>query len=140
MLEHGEDPNRSIQKLAWFDWEGPAAERGVSDWRLIHMIGLGRGNGIETVEVLIEFGADIDATALPFGDAAIHLSAIYDRAPLIWRFVEQGVDVDIPTADSLTNGTATDLFETESFAPFDGHGKTPLMLALGEGQSAAVDV
>ena len=116
LIEYGEDPNRSVQKLAWFDWEDPAAERGVSDWRLIHMIGVERGSGIETAEVLIEFGADIDATALPFGDAAIHLSAIYDRAPLMRWFVDQGVAVDIPPAESPTSGTPTDLFETESFA------------------------
>ena len=109
----------------------------VAELRAIAEVGLqeAREGALESPASYFE-----DATALPFGDAAIHLSAIYDRAPLIRRFVEQGVDVDIPTAESLTNGTATDLFETESFAPFDGHGKTPLMLALGEGQSAAVDV
>ena len=139
LLEHGDNANRPIHKLAWFDWDDPASERGVSDWRLVHMVGVGRGKGVETAEVLREFGADLQATASPFGDAAIHLAAIYDRAELIRWFVEQGVDVDIPTADPGLGVAAGDLFEAEPFGPFEGHGKTSLMLALGEGQTNAVD-
>ena len=140
LLEHGDDADRSIQKLAWFDWEDLAAERGVSDWRLIHMVGVGRGKEIETAKVLNEFGADLEATASTFGDAAIHLAAIYDRAPLIRWFVEQGVAVDLPSVDSGVACGEADLFEAEPFSPFDGNGKTSLMLTLGEGQSEAVNV
>lgn len=139
LLEHGDNPNRPIQKLAWFDWEDPASERGVSDWRLVHMVGVGRGKGMETAEVLQEYNADLQATASPFGEAAIHLAAIYDRAELIRWFVGNGVEVDMRTADSGTSVAATDLFEAEPFVPFEGRGKTPLMLALGEGQSNVVD-
>ena len=139
LLEHGEDANRPIHKLAWFEWEDQAAEQRLSDWRLIHMVALGRGDEphIDAAEVLKEHGANLSAVASPFGDTGLHLSAIYDRDHLIRWFVENGLDVDIGTAKG-PQPDETGLFDGSPFAPFASHNKTPLMQALGEGQSAAV--
>ena len=40
LLKAGEDPNRRLRKLGWFDWQDRAAERELSDYRLIHMVSL----------------------------------------------------------------------------------------------------
>lgn len=139
LLENGDNADRPLKKLAWFSWEDPAAERGKSDWRLMHMLAVGRST-LEAAEVLKEFGADLDAISKPFGESPIHLSAIYNRTDFIRWFVENGVAVDTPTADQGQCITTTDLFENEPFQPFKGHGTTPLMCALGEGQSKAVEL
>ncbi|MGK0190102.1 MAG: hypothetical protein ACI9R3_005922 [Verrucomicrobiales bacterium] len=138
LLDHGVDPNVPISKVAWFDWEESSVERGLADWRLIHMLALGRGD-IAAADVLQRGGAEMQAPSSPFGDAGIHLSAIYDRTDFIRWFVEKaGVAVDLPTVETGKDGSQ--LFEMKPFAPFQlTQGKTPLMLALGEGQSEAVN-
>src|SRR4030095_4976893 len=40
LIECGEDPNRSISKVHWFQWEDEAVARGLKGWRLIHMAAL----------------------------------------------------------------------------------------------------
>ena len=143
LLELGSDPNQPIKRLAWFDWEDQASERGLSDWRLIHMVALGRGDEphIASAEVLKEFGADLRAYGSPFGDTALHLAAIYNRTHLIHWFVDNGVPVDIATADKGTREATAGLFDTKPFEPFEScHDQTPLMVALGEGQTDATNL
>ncbi len=141
LLEHGDDANRPIQKMAWYDWEDQAAERGLSDWRLIHMVALVGHDvkSIETAEILNEFGADLNAFSSPFGETPLHIAAIYDGHLLIRWLVEHGVDVDVGTVDKGQTSATTDLFDSSAFALFDSYAQTPLMLALGEGMSQAVE-
>ena len=140
LLKHGDDANRPIRKLAWFEWEDQAAEQGLAEHRLIHMVALGRGAEphTETAAVLLEFGADLSAPSRPFGDAPLHLAAIYDRSHLIRWFVDHGVEVDLRTSHTGQTAASNNLFDDSAFAPFDTHGQTALMLALGEGQVGAV--
>ena len=140
LLEHGDDSNRSIRKLAWFEWEDQAAERDLSQWRPLHMVALGRGDEphIDSAEVLREFGADLGVTSSPFGTAPIHLAATYDRTHLIRWFVENGCDVDTPTTDTGYAAATANLFDDTPFSPFYTSKQTPLMVALGEGHSAAI--
>ena len=140
LLVRGDNPNRPIKRMAWFEWEDQAVEKGRADWRLIHMVAL-RGNSIESVKVathLKEFGATLGAFAAPFGETALHIAATYNGNYLIHWLIENGVAVDIGSINSGETSSSTDLFDVTSYKPFTSYNKTPLMLALGEGQSKAV--
>jgi len=138
LLSHGDDPNRPIEKLAWFEWEDRAAMRRVARWRPMHMVALGRSaECVDTAEVLVEFGADLMAYAEPFAETPLHIAAIFDRSAIIRWFVDQGVDVDIPTG--IAELDASELFDSTPFQPFVEGGKTALMLALGEGHADAAE-
>jgi len=140
LLNHGDDPNRIVQKVGWFDWEDKAAARGTSDWRLMHMVALGRDKDAHlAAEVLRAAGADLCLMADAFGLAPIHLSAIYDRVQLIRWFVENGCEVDARTADT-GDSQSHGLYDTKPFSPFYTHDQTPLMLSLGEGQANAAQL
>jgi ankyrin repeat protein len=142
LLQQGEHARRAIKKLAWFEWEDQAAERGLSNWRPIHMLALGRGDEphIVTAELLREFGADLSETSSPFGEAPVHVAATYNRTHLLRWFADQGCDVNTPTADTGYNPATLNLFDAVPFAPFYTSGQTPLMIALGEGHAEAVHV
>ena len=142
LVEYGDAPNRSIQKLAWFEWEDVAAEAEISDWTPMHMLALGRGDEphVNVADALREYGADITSSSTPFGQAPIHLSAITDRRHLISWFVKNGCPVDIRTKPLHSNeATVAELFPTEPFGPFFSTSeKTALMCATGEGHFASV--
>lgn len=139
LLENGDDANRPLQKLAWFEWEDQAAEQGLSDWRPIHALALtgSRETSVEGAVLLKAHGADLNAVARPFGETALHLAAIYNGDRLIHWLVANGVPVDGGTLETDLGEARADLFDQAPFAPFDTHGKTALMLALGEGQQNA---
>lgn len=138
LLEHDDNPNRNIQKLAWYDWEVSAANKGVTSYRPMHMVAVGRGT-IAFAACLKEFGADISSYSSPFGEAPIHLAATYNRDFLIEWFVENGCAIDIPTKPRHTGIAVNELFEEHYFSPFEkSYNKTALMLACGEGQQKAV--
>ena len=140
LLAHGDDPNRRVNRVGWFEWEDAAAEQGLASWTPLHMLALGRGSSphVDVAEVLRENGAIIDATSSPFGEAPIHLSAIYDRANLLRWFVGAGCDVDVPTRESCDGAEEATLYDGALCEPCRlTEGKTPLMLALGEGQESA---
>ncbi len=142
LLAAGDDANRRIERVAWFEWETQAIEAGVSDWSIFHMLALGRGNAphTETADALKEAGGDVSATSFPFGDRPIHISSIYDRVELIQWFVENGCDVDLTTGPPHTSSAIKDLFPMGDFEPFGSSlEKTSLMLACGEGQFSAVE-
>ena len=139
-LQSGDDANRPLKKVAWFDWEDGAVERGISDWRLIHMVAFGRGTGRheDVAEVLRDAGAELNPSSLPLGNTPIHLAATYDRSSIIRWFVSQEIDVDARTEASTSQEELAELFVTDPFAPFTGCKQTSLMLAIGEGHSGAV--
>ncbi len=140
LLESGDNPSRTVQKLAWFEWEDRAAELKLSSWQPMHMVALGRGDRphSESVRTLLEFGADPTATSSPFGEAPIHLSAIYDQTDLIRCFVDIGCDVDSRTREGVGLTETKELFDPKPFGPFAAtHQKTPLMIAVGEGHANA---
>ena len=142
LLSRGDNPNRSLQKMAWFEWEDQATQRGYSDWRPMHMLALGRGDEphLESAEVLRVCGADLNASSRPFGLAPIHVAAIYDRANIVRWLVDNECDVDSRTRDAGVNLQSHGLFDTEPFAPFFTRDQTPLMVALAEGQKNAVEM
>jgi hypothetical protein len=139
LLEHGDDANRPLQKLAWFEWEDQAQAKGLSDWRPIHAVAL-KGStqaSVKTAALLHHYGAALNVAASPFGETALHLAAIYNGHRLIRWLIENGAEADGGSIDLGHAAAAADLFDMAPFAPFDTHGKTPLMLALGEGQAQA---
>lgn len=140
LLNLGENANRSLKKVAWFEWEDQAADRGISDWKPMHMLALGRGDDphLESARVLHDAGADLTASSRPMGLRPIHVAAIYDRAHIIRWLVENGCDIDSRSLAPIVDPRAHGLFDSQPFAPFFGHDCTPLMYALGEGQPTAV--
>lgn len=137
LLRSGDDANRPLQKMGWFEWEDQAAEQGLAHWRPIHMVALGRGGDrIESAEVLLEHGADLLAPSMPLGETALHIAAIYDQTMTVQWLLAHGVSVDIGTR--RPHAAVSTLFDQTPFAPFDAPGKTALMLALGEGHAGVV--
>lgn len=140
LLENGDNASRVIQKLAWFEWEDQATKLELSNWRPMHMVALGRGDQphSESAQLLLDFGADPSAASSPFGEAPIHLSAIYNRTEMIRWFVSIGCDVDSRSVQGIDAEKTAELFDTKPFAPFtETYGKTPLMVAAGEGHAQA---
>lgn len=138
LLEYGDDPLKDITKLAWFDWEVKAVEKGLAQYKPMHLIAVGRGS-VPSAKCLYEFGAHLDSTSSPFGEAPIHLAAIYDKASFITWLVEMGVDVDAETNQRHIEFKVGELFDESHFSPFeDSYRKTALMLAAGEGQISTV--
>lgn len=138
LLKYGDNPNREISALAWFDWESKAVERGLSMYKPIHLLAVGRG-GVASADCLYKYGADLSATSMPFGEAPIHLAAIYNKASLITWLVKRGIDVDAVTDRRHPGFKLGELFNESHFSPFENSNrKTALMLAAGEGQTATV--
>ena len=141
LLERGDDANRSLKKLAWFSWEDPAADAGLSDWRLMHMVALSnRGRKqLELAQILKDHGAKLDHAAQPFGDTPLHIAAIYNQAAFIHWVIENGVQVDVRVARTDQNAATTELFDDEPFKLFDSYEGTALMCAAAEGHKDAVE-
>ena len=138
LLDAGDSPNRLLTKMAWFEWEDDAERLGLSAWHPIHMVALGRTGriGLAAAELLRDYGASLTETAPPFGETALHIAAIYDRIFMIDWLIAHGIAVDSPTAPPKAE--AATLFDQQPYFPFHHARKTPLMLASGEGQVAAV--
>jgi len=133
LLAHGDDPNRRITKLAWFDWEEEAALKGYADYTPIHMVAVGRG-GLASATCLHSFGADLNRISNPYGEAPIHLAAIYGKTELVQWLTGQGCSVDMLSEPRMSKYKVNELFDEHHFEPFNlCFDKTPLMLALGEG-------
>ncbi len=135
LLENGDDINRKLQKVGWFDWEddaiGDKSRADAPDWLPIHMSAIWNYNAerIAVAECLLEMGADLNAPSPLDGSRPIHLAATYCRNDLIRFYVANGVDVDSPTENS--RGIETEGAQLPE--PAGGHDWTPLMVTLGEG-------
>ena len=139
-LEMGESPDRIIKRVGWFEWEDQAIKNNISEWRIIHMAALGRRyhDNLEIARILNKHGAKLNLSSLPFGESALHIAAIYNNQEFINYMISIGVNVDINTSEVVNTEVHSKLFDTSYFEPFSSSGKTPLMLASGEGQIKAV--
>jgi len=138
LFDHGDNPNRVITKLAWFDWEETAVRKGCASYTLLHMVAVGRGS-VDSAKVILDAGGDLYKSSSPFGELPIHLAAIYGKASLLKWFVEQGCNVDARTTARHKDAKIGKLFNESHFKPFESsYNKTALMLACGEGQTDAV--
>jgi ankyrin repeat protein len=135
LLECGEEPNRSIHKVHWFEWENEAVARGLTGWRLVHMAALHgyHANSTRTLEVLRQFGADLAAPSPLHGYSALHLAAIPNMQRVVRWLVGNGADVDIRSEKTKVAFDWSQLMDRSPFQPFDGSRVTPLMVACGEG-------
>ncbi|QEG20506.1 ankyrin repeat domain-containing protein [Mariniblastus fucicola] len=131
LLEQGDNPNREIDKVAWFAWENDAVALGQSDWRLIHMASIWclKPDRIELARALRDAGADLNVASPLDGYRPIHLSAVPNQIQMMEFYVESGVDVDSRSADR----PGINVPGEEMPSPHGGHDWTPLMISCGEG-------
>lgn len=132
LIQNGDQVNRTIRKVGWFDWEDDALQAGPPDWLPVHMSAIW-GFDAEHVEVakcLHAFGADLNAPSPLDGARPIHLASIYNRSDMIRFYVANGVDVD---SRSVNRSDAIDVEGAKLPEPAGGHDWTPLMVNLGEG-------
>lgn len=129
LVEHGDDVNRNLKKVAYFGWEDDAIDQDYIPWNPIHMASLW-GFGKERVPVaqaLASAGADLNALSPLDGFRPIHLVAMPNRVEMIKFFVSQGVDVD-----SRTKACSVIDLPNEN-GPLNGYECTALMVAAAEG-------
>lgn len=135
ILNSGENPNREVKRVNWFEWEDRGADMGLPPWRLIHQAAL-HGydkNSTRTIDVLIENGAKIDAPSPLDGLTALHLATVAGMNDNIRCFLKHGIDVNTKSTRGKTNIDWSQLMEMKYFVPFPGLNETPLMIACGEG-------
>lgn len=135
LLEHGDDPNRDLQKVAYFGWEDDHLEQHYTPWKPIHMASLWAFNAdrVLVAQSLANGGADLNAASPLGGFRPIHLVAMSNRIEMLKFLVGQSVAVDSRTA-------VCDKFESssdENSGPPIGLGATPLMIAAAEGFTEA---
>lgn len=129
LVEHGEDVNRNLKKVAYFGWEDNALDQHYTPWKPIHMASLWGFNNarVPVAHALASAGADLDAMSPLDGFRPIHLAAMPNRVDMIKFLVSQGVDINCRTADC----PAIDL--PDENGPLKGYGCTALMVAAAEG-------
>ena len=134
LVEHGDDVNRDLKKVAYFGWEDDVIDQDYCPWNPIHMASLwGFGmKRLPVVESLAAEGADLNAVSPLDGFRPIHLVAMSNRVETIDFFVSQGVDVDSRTEA----GAAIELPNEQG--PIKGYGCTALMVAAAEGFPEAI--
>ena len=128
LLKHGDDPNRSCKKVAWFLWEDESLAKGEPlNWNPIHMAAI-RGRR-EISGLLADAGADLNAVCSLDGCQAIHLAAMYNKFEIIKFLADRGVEVDCRT--KLPNKDHAP--DADMDGPTIGNDWTPLMVTVGEG-------
>jgi len=131
LLQHGDDANRDLKKVAYFGWEDDTVDQTYTPWKPIHMASLWGFNAsrVPVAECLADGGADLNAISPLDGYRPIHLVAMPNRVDMIRFYVERGVDVESRTGDGEMIQLAT-----EERGSVDGDSDcTPLMLSAGEG-------
>ena len=131
LVKHGEDANRPIQKIGWFDWEDEAVESNSPKWRPVHMCAIWGYNAerVELMKALIESGADLNDVSPLDGNRPIHLTAIYCWVDMAKFLLSQGVGVDSRSVES----EGIDVPGSSLPDPAGGYDWTPLMVTSGEG-------
>lgn len=135
LVEHGDDVNRNLQKVAYFGWEDDALGQDYTPWKPIHMASLWGFDAtrVPVAQALANAGADLDAFSPLDGFRPIHLVAMPNRIEMIRFFVSQGIDVD-----SRTEACAAIKLPDEN-GPIRGHQCTALMVAAAEGFPEATE-
>ena len=138
LMENGDDVNRTIHKVGWFDWEDDAVQAGPPHWLPVHMSAIWGFDAkhVEVAKCLYEFGADLNAASPLDGARPIHLASIYNWNEMIRFYVANGVDVDSRTENRANN---IDVDGSKLPDPAGGHDWTPLMVTLGEGFSETAE-
>ncbi|GAB5404858.1 MAG: hypothetical protein Aurels2KO_30890 [Aureliella sp.] len=129
LMQHGEDANRELRKVAYFGWEDDARSQDYTPWRPIHMAALWGFNSarIPVAQELAAAGADLNALSPLDGFRPIHLLAMSNRVEMIRWLVGCGVEVDSRT-------DRCDIIElVDEPGPMKGLSNTPLMVAAAEG-------
>lgn len=129
LVEHGDDVNRSLKKVAYFGWEDDAIAQDYTPWNLIHMASLwcfGKER-VPVVQALASAGADLNAASPLDGFRPIHLVAMANRVEMIEFLASHDVDVDSKTKRC----SVIDL--PDESGPIKGFGCTALMVAAAEG-------
>ena len=141
LLQAGDDPNRQISSVHWFEWEDAAIGQGLAAWRPIHMVALHgyHENSVACAEVLSEFGADLNPMSPMQGRRSLHLAATPNWTRVIDFLISSGVNVDVETVDATPTVDWNELMNMSFFEPFDGQANTALMIAAGEGFREAID-
>ena len=133
LVEHGDDVNRDLRKVAYFGWEDDARDQDYTPWKPIHMASLWGFDSarLPVARALASAGADLSAVSPLDGFRPIHLMAMPNRVEMIRFLVEQGVDVD-----SRTQECAVFDLPNEN-GPLTGYKCTALMVAAAEGFAEA---
>lgn len=131
LMEHGDDPNRDLKKVAYFGWEDDSVEQDYTPWKPIHMASLWGfdASRVPVARALVEHGADVNAVSPLDGFRPIHLVAMPNRVEMIQFYLDHGADVDSRTAECQ----GMQLSGEDDFSMFRGLECTPLMVACGEG-------
>jgi ankyrin repeat protein len=130
LMNHGDDPNRDLKKMAYFGWEDEVIDASYTPWKPIHMASLWGFDAarVPVAECLAKHGADLNAVSPLDGYRPIHLVAMPNRVDMIRFFVDNGVDVDSRTGQCETIDAGEGNEGSTS-----GGALTPLMVACGEG-------
>ncbi|MGB7329692.1 MAG: ankyrin repeat domain-containing protein [Rubripirellula sp.] len=129
LVEHGDDVNRSFEKVAYFGWEDDAVDQDYVPWKPIHMASLWGFDKqrVPVAQALALAEADLNAISPLDGFRPIHLVAMSNRIEMIKFFVSHGVDVD-----SRTKACSVLELPNED-GPLKGFDCTALMVAAAEG-------
>ena len=135
LLRAGDDPNRPLQRIAFFVWEIEALAAGHGRWSPLQAACTHgyAADASANVSALLDAGADRDAPS-PLGDRPIHLAAIYGWMPVLQTLVAAGADVDsrtVPVADAVWRMSSPEGAEHAG-------GLTPAMVAAREGGADAL--
>lgn len=129
LVEHDDEVNRNLKKVAYFGWEDDAIDQDYIPWSPIHMASLwcfGKDR-VPVAQALASAGADLNALSPLDGFRPIHLVAMSNRVEMIKFFVSEGVEVDSRTeACTVINLPNED-------GPLKGFECTALMVAAAEG-------
>ncbi|NND99587.1 MAG: ankyrin repeat domain-containing protein [Pirellulaceae bacterium] len=129
LVEHGDDVNRNLDKVAYFGWEDDALGQDYTPWKPIHMASLWGFDEarVPVAQALASAGADLNALSPLDGFRPIHLVAMPNRVEMIEFYVSQRVEVD-----SRTEACAVIDLPNET-GPVTGYECTALMVAAAEG-------
>ncbi|MGI9323770.1 MAG: ankyrin repeat domain-containing protein, partial [Pseudomonadales bacterium] len=101
LVEHGDDVNRDLRKVAYFGWEDDARDQHYTPWKPIHMASLWGFDSarLPVAQALASTGADLNAISPLDGFRPIHLVAMPNRVEMIRFLIAQGIDVDSRTEE-----------------------------------------
>ena len=135
LLRHGDNPNRPLQRIGFFEWEIQAL--GSVSWFPVHAASTHgyHETASKLVQLLVEAGANVEELS-PLGYTPLAMACIYSWTDVISTLLRLGADIDARSeveSDLVWRLSAPANAERAS-------GQTPLMIAAGEGQSKSVEL